>query len=120
MDYIIIGYCPSVTAQANSIGSAVHALRHHSRVRPAARAYRDRCRSRYRIAAARDVVVRTEDNGKIWVRFMDPDAALKLVDKPGVKRSPRAKEVRAKLLRVRVSLKGYIFAGHGCPQFQVI
>jgi uncharacterized protein (DUF302 family) len=51
-----------------------------------------------------NVVVREEDNGKIWVGFMDPDAVLKLVDKPGV--HELAREVRAKLEKVRDSLKG--------------
>lgn len=51
-----------------------------------------------------NVVVREEDNGKIWVGFMDPDAVLKLVDKPEV--HALAKEVRAKLEKVRDSLKG--------------
>ncbi|HSN40555.1 MAG TPA: DUF302 domain-containing protein [Burkholderiales bacterium] len=51
-----------------------------------------------------NVVVREEDSGKIWVGFMDPDAVLKLVDKPGVQEL--AKEVRARLERVRDSLKG--------------
>jgi uncharacterized protein (DUF302 family) len=50
-----------------------------------------------------NVVVREEDNGKIWVGFMDPDAVLKLVDKPEV--HALGKEVRAKLERVRDSLK---------------
>jgi len=51
-----------------------------------------------------NVVVREEENGKIWVGFMDPDAVLKLVDKPGVQEL--AKEVRGRLERVRDSLKG--------------
>ena len=51
-----------------------------------------------------NVVVREEDNGKIWVGFMDPDAVLKLVEKPGVQ--ALAKEVRGKLVRVCDSLKG--------------
>lgn len=50
-----------------------------------------------------NVVVREEDNGKIWVGFMDPDAVLKLVDKPEV--HALGKEVRARLERVRDSLK---------------
>ena len=50
------------------------------------------------------VVVREEDNGKIWVGFMDPAAVLNLVEKPGVEEL--AKEVRARLERVRDSLKG--------------
>ena len=51
-----------------------------------------------------NVVVREEDNGKIWVGFMDPEAILKLVDKPEV--HALGKEVRAKLEKVRDSLKG--------------
>jgi len=51
-----------------------------------------------------NVVVREEDNGKIWVGFMDPDVIMKLVDKPEV--HALGKEVRAKLERVRDSLKG--------------
>jgi uncharacterized protein (DUF302 family) len=51
-----------------------------------------------------NVVVRQEDNGKVWVGFMDPDAVLKLVDKPEV--HALGKEVRAKLERVRDGLKG--------------
>ena len=49
-----------------------------------------------------NVVVREEDNGKIWVGFMDPDAVLKLVEKPGVQ--ALAREVRGKLEKVRDSL----------------
>ena len=50
-----------------------------------------------------NVVVREEDDGKIWVGFMDPDAVLKLVDHPDV--HVLAKEVKASLERVRDSLK---------------
>jgi uncharacterized protein (DUF302 family) len=50
-----------------------------------------------------NVVVREEDDGSIWVGFMDPDAVLKLVDKPEV--HALAKEVRARLQRVCDSLK---------------
>ncbi len=50
-----------------------------------------------------NVVVREEEDGKIWIGFMDPDAVLKLVDKPEV--HALGKEVRAKLERVRDSLK---------------
>lgn len=50
-----------------------------------------------------NVVVREEDDGRIWVGFMDPDAVLKLVDKPEV--HALAKEVRARLQRVCDSLK---------------
>lgn len=51
-----------------------------------------------------NVVVREEEDGKIWIGFMDPDAVLKLVDKPEV--HALGKEVRARLERVRDSLKG--------------
>jgi uncharacterized protein (DUF302 family) len=50
-----------------------------------------------------NVVVREEDNGGVWVGFMDPEAVLKLVDKPEV--HELAKEVRARLQRVCNSLK---------------
>ena len=50
-----------------------------------------------------NVVVREEDNGKIWVGFMDPAVIMQLVDKPGVE--VIAKEVRGKLEKVRDSLK---------------
>ena len=50
-----------------------------------------------------NVVVREEQDGRIWVGFMDPDAVLKLVDKPEVHQL--AKEVRARLERVRDSLR---------------
>jgi len=49
-----------------------------------------------------NVVVREEADGKVTVAFMDPIAVLRLVDKPGVEEL--AKEVRAKLERVRDSL----------------
>lgn len=50
-----------------------------------------------------NVVVREEENGKIWVGFMDPEAILKLVDHPDV--HALGKEVKAKLESVRDSLK---------------
>lgn len=50
-----------------------------------------------------NVVVREEEGGKIWVGFMDPDAVLKLVDKPEV--HALGKEVKARLERVRDSLR---------------
>lgn len=50
-----------------------------------------------------NVVVREEDDGKIWIGFMDPAVIMQLVDKPGVEEI--AKEVRAKLEKVRDSLK---------------
>lgn len=50
-----------------------------------------------------NVVVREEDDGRIWVGFMDPEAVLKLVDKPDV--HTLGKEVRARLERVRDALK---------------
>jgi Uncharacterized conserved protein len=49
-----------------------------------------------------NVVVREEPDGKVTVAFMDPVAVLKLVDKPDVEEL--AKEVRARLERVRDSL----------------
>ena len=49
-----------------------------------------------------NVVVREETDGRSWIGFMDPDAVLKLVDKPEVHQL--AKEVRARLERVRDSL----------------
>lgn len=50
-----------------------------------------------------NVVVREEDDGRIWVGFMDPEAVLKLVDKPEI--HELAKEVRARLQRICNSLK---------------
>jgi len=50
-----------------------------------------------------NVVVREDDDGKIWVGFMDPDAVLKPVEKPGVETI--ARQVRTKLERVRDSLQ---------------
>lgn len=46
-----------------------------------------------------NVVVREEDDGKITVAFMDPQAVLGLVEKEGVKEL--AGQVRAKLEKVR-------------------
>lgn len=45
-----------------------------------------------------NVVVREEEDGRVWVGFMDPEAVLKLVDKPEV--HALGKEVRARLQRV--------------------
>ena len=50
-----------------------------------------------------NVVVREEADGRSWVGFMDPEAILKLVDKPEV--HALGKEVRARLERVRDSLR---------------
>ena len=49
-----------------------------------------------------NVVVREEADGRIWVGFMDPEAVLKLVERPEV--HALGKEVRAKLERVQNSL----------------
>lgn len=49
-----------------------------------------------------NVVVREEPDGRVWVGFMDPEAVLKLVDRPEV--HALGKEVRARLERVRNSL----------------
>ena len=51
-----------------------------------------------------NVVVREEDDGRIWVGFMDPQAVLKLVDNPGV--ATIAADVKARLERVRDSVAG--------------
>ncbi len=50
-----------------------------------------------------NVVVREEDDRSITVAFMDPEAVLKLVDKPEV--SDVGREVRALLQKVCSSLK---------------
>jgi len=50
-----------------------------------------------------NVVVREEENGEIWVGFMDTDVVLNLVDNPAV--HAVGKEVRASLERVRESLQ---------------
>lgn len=49
-----------------------------------------------------NVVVRQEEDGSVSVAFMDPEAVLALVDKPGV--DELAAEVRGRLERVRDSL----------------
>jgi uncharacterized protein (DUF302 family) len=46
-----------------------------------------------------NVVVREEADGTITVSFMDPEAVLRLVDKPGI--ADLATQVRARLTRVR-------------------
>jgi len=51
-----------------------------------------------------NVVVREEADGKVTVGFMDPISVLKLTDNPAV--GELAKEVRAKLERVRDRLSG--------------
>jgi uncharacterized protein (DUF302 family) len=51
-----------------------------------------------------NVLVREEEDGKITVAFMDPEAVLDLVKKPGMKEI--AMEVKARLVRVKDSLAG--------------
>ncbi len=50
-----------------------------------------------------NVIVRTEPDGRTTIGFMDPAAVLTLVDKPEV--HELGKEVRARLQRVRDSLR---------------
>jgi len=50
-----------------------------------------------------NVVVREEQNDDVTVAFMDPVAVLSLVNRPGIEKL--AREVRAKLLRVRDRLR---------------
>ena len=45
-----------------------------------------------------NVVVREDDSGKVHIEIMDPDAVLKLVDRPEV--VPLAAEVKSRLQRV--------------------
>ncbi|MCK9530621.1 MAG: DUF302 domain-containing protein [Gammaproteobacteria bacterium] len=49
-----------------------------------------------------NVVVRQDVGGTVHVEFMDPDAVLELVDKPGI--NQLAREVRARLERVMAAL----------------
>lgn len=49
-----------------------------------------------------NVVVRQDDDGKVWVEFMDPNAVLQLVNQPVI--SQLAGEVRQKLDRVMQAL----------------
>ncbi|RMD78162.1 MAG: DUF302 domain-containing protein [Gammaproteobacteria bacterium] len=51
-----------------------------------------------------NVVVRQEEDGSVTVAFMDPEAVLALVERPGV--AELAREVKAKLERVAASLGG--------------
>lgn len=50
-----------------------------------------------------NVVVRQEEDGTVTVAFMDPQAVLALVDKPGIE--ALATEVRGKLEQVRDALQ---------------
>lgn len=50
-----------------------------------------------------NVVVREEEGGQVVVGFMDPIAVLKLTDNPDI--TALAREVRARLERVRDSLR---------------
>ncbi len=49
-----------------------------------------------------NVVVRVDEAGRTMVEFMDPNAVLQLVDRPGV--AEIAAEVRARLVRVMDAL----------------
>ena len=49
-----------------------------------------------------NVVVRVDEAGRTMVEFMDPNAVLQLVDRPGV--TEIAAEVRARLVRVMDAL----------------
>jgi uncharacterized protein (DUF302 family) len=49
-----------------------------------------------------NVIVREEGPGRVRVEFMDPDAVLQLVDKPGI--SEIAREVRGRLEKVMAAL----------------
>lgn len=49
-----------------------------------------------------NVVVKQEADGKVTVAFLDPDAMVKLVDRPEM--AEIAREARARLLRARDSL----------------
>lgn len=49
-----------------------------------------------------NVLVREDDNGAVFVSFMDPQTVLSLVDNPGV--GPLAAEVKERLERVLATL----------------
>jgi len=49
-----------------------------------------------------NVLVREDDEGRVRVSFMDPEAVLSLVDDPGI--VPLASEVKARLERVMAAL----------------
>jgi uncharacterized protein (DUF302 family) len=49
-----------------------------------------------------NVIVRKEDDGAVTVGFMDPEAVLKLVDRPEI--AELAHEVRSRLERVKEAL----------------
>lgn len=50
-----------------------------------------------------NVIVREESDGSVTVAFMDPEAVLKLTDRPEI--AALAREVRTKLWRVREHLQ---------------
>jgi len=49
-----------------------------------------------------NVLVREDDDGKVHIGFMDPEAVLSLVDDPGV--DPLAEQVKSKLETVMAAL----------------
>ena len=49
-----------------------------------------------------NVLVREDDEGKVYVSFMDPEAVMALVEDPGIE--PLAAEVKGRLERVMAAL----------------